>query len=159
MLVAKATIQTSAKVGKLLRFVLDVEGHTMNYDCAIGATDEDAQQFAYHKLARLMQACGVATMRDSDELNGYQLHVLVEGDEIKDALPLEVEAKVVRVPAWKRLARWAWLDFVRAPISGSAILTGHSAAGMLLWSGQVDRAMLCLILAQLWIIQRGPFNG
>ena len=50
-------------------------------------------------------------------------------------------------------------DWGRAPISGTAILVGQTVAGILLWRNEVDRALLVLIMCQLWMIQRGPFNG
>lgn len=48
-------------------------------------------------------------------------------------------------------------DWGRAPISGTAIIAAEIAAGVALWQGDPDRALLAMILAQLWIMQRGPY--
>lgn len=59
----------------------------------------------------------------------------------------------------RRVLKLIGQDWLRAPISGTAILVGQTAVGILLWQGQVDRALLVLIMCQLWIMQRGPFHG
>lgn len=59
----------------------------------------------------------------------------------------------------RRVLKMIAADWMRAPISGTAILVGQTVAGILLWRGEIDRALLVLIMCQLWIIQRGPFHG
>jgi hypothetical protein len=54
------------------------------------------------------------------------------------------------------LLRLLWLDWSRAPISGTAMLLMYYGAVTAFHHGYVDRGLLFLILAQTWGLQRGP---
>lgn len=59
----------------------------------------------------------------------------------------------------RRVLDLIYRDWIRAPISGTAILACHAATLGCFVTGNLDRGLLFLIIAHLWTIQRGPFHG
>lgn len=51
-----------------------------------------------------------------------------------------------------------WKDWSRAPISGTACLMAQGMSGVQFWNGNIDRGLLWLILASIWLAQRGPME-
>lgn len=58
------------------------------------------------------------------------------------------------------MRRWLKLigqDWSRAPISGTAVIMANIAAAVLIYRGDVQFAIICLIYGKLTLMERGPF--
>lgn len=58
----------------------------------------------------------------------------------------------------RKILRWAYKDWERAPISGTMCLLAQGMCAIQFWNGNVERGLLWLILASVWIAQRGPME-
>lgn len=57
-----------------------------------------------------------------------------------------------------RVLRWIWLDWARAPISGTCALAAQCMSGIQFWNGHQELGLLWLILGSIWVAQRGPME-
>lgn len=55
--------------------------------------------------------------------------------------------------------RWIWRDWSRAPISGTMCLMAQGMSGVQFLNGNIDRGLLWLILASIWVATRGPMEA
>jgi hypothetical protein len=58
----------------------------------------------------------------------------------------------------RKILRWAYKDWERAPISGTMVLAAQFAGCYAFYEGNLDRGLLWLILGSIWIAQRGPLE-
>lgn len=58
----------------------------------------------------------------------------------------------------RRYLSRAYADWFRAPVSGTVMILCLIAAGVLLYRGDVQFALIWLLYAKLYGIERGPFK-
>lgn len=150
------TVLRSEAAGSGITFYLDIEGRVVAYHCSVNHSDGGARHIGYHRLSRLMRGCGLEFAQDSDELDGLEFTAILDGDDIRDF--------VGAAPLLPKKPRFAWLrrmgnDWARAPISGTLILCGMAVSLANMAAGNMTNGLLWLVLCNLWIMQRGDFDG
>lgn len=135
-------------------FVLSIEGEEQTWPCLFNHDDDRVRNDGLAKLAELCLGCGVATVFDTDELNGKSFTAkLSDFGEVRgfvNATDITPSAKPRRFGAVRRL----WEDFVEAPISGAAVGVSIVAALTAMIRGNIELAFLIIISGQITALSR-----
>lgn len=138
-----------------IKFILDIEGHEVHFGCAIEHPHDNVRLIGQHRLVDIMRGCGRISINDSDELDGCTFDCFIEHDDVRSFVPKPLEATPVKRPGWlRRLGQ----DWIRAPISGTAIIMSIFAASVSFWRGDIALGLICLTYGEVVAMRRGPFK-
>lgn len=140
-------------------FILENWEGERRYPCLISHDRREISQLGMTRLGTLMRGCGLEVMSDTDEIIGRVLRAVVEEDRIVRIIEAPRPPEPAPPPWIVRAARELLDDWARAPISGTLVVLGLIPWVSSLIAGDIDRALLWLILINLWIIQRGSYRG